>query len=97
MRWQANVDLEQSPIGSWLAVGEFPACDWDGWLLVPESMTDLGNGGAVLVVECKRRPGRPRSFDKETNRIVLSQLVMDELVDTLRAAPDLPVTRTSQA
>ncbi len=37
MGWQAKVELEQSPIGSWLAVGEFSACDWDGWLFVAEA------------------------------------------------------------
>ena len=37
MGWQARVELEQSPIGSWLAVGELSACDWGGWLFVAEA------------------------------------------------------------
>lgn len=37
MGWQAKVELEQSPIGSWLAMGGFSACDWDGWLFVADA------------------------------------------------------------
>jgi hypothetical protein len=35
--WQAKVELEQSPIGSWIALGAMSASDWDGWKFVSEA------------------------------------------------------------
>jgi hypothetical protein len=37
MGWQARVELEQSPIGSWLATGALAGSDWDGWRFVAEA------------------------------------------------------------
>ena len=37
MGWQAMVELEQSPIGSWIAMGGLSACDWDGWIFAAEA------------------------------------------------------------
>ncbi len=35
--WQARVELEQSPIGYWIAMGGLSACDWDGWIFAAEA------------------------------------------------------------